>query len=658
MCFREALMTTVPAPGSPSGRPIPRAELARALAILLAAGLLQVAVAALPDTMGDLQQYRTWVRALVNDGLATAYWPPPLADPTAIRPPLDYPPLFPYVLWVLGHGLAALAPAWLDSDRLLDFAVRLPLVLSNLLLAALVYVEARRIVPARAVLALALVALNPALIFDTAYWGQADALLTLLVVLAFVSLARGRPERAWVTMALAVLVKPLAAPLAPLVALETLRRFGPARVFRCAGVAAVAVLAVFLPFAWIGRLGDIVREVVLQVDVMPFVSVNAHNLWWLVGGGVPWVSAQVRPLGLLSFKMLSLALFGAFYAVTLVRLWRSSEERASSVAAAGTALGFFVLVTHMHENHLFAAVPLLALASFEARRLRGFYLVASVTLLANMVLHDPYLTHVVRPHVPGPHLLLPQELGLPPLLGAYLVEHGYPWVVEQMSGATSLLGVVATLLNAQTNVLLLAAWLFVVHAGRGFDAALRGGRPLPPLRLSVPLALAFVTATGLPFLSREIRYPREHPFLAGLEAAEVRAPGAGDVALRSIEIDGDRRPALFVHPPAEVRYRIVPPPRAVLRFGIALDPETWSEEKGDGVAFQVRVEADGGTRVLFSRFIDPKRKAEDRRWHDEAVDLSGWSGRPIVLVFSTTGGPEGNQEYDWAVFGEPTLRER
>ena len=651
-------MTTIPSPGSPAGQPISRGERTRVLAILLAAGLLQIAVAALPDTMGDLQQYRTWVRTLVEGGLAAAYWPPPLADPSTIRPPLDYPPVFPYLLWALGHGLAALAPGWLAHDRLLDFAIRLPLVLANLLLAGLVYAEARRVVPGRAVLVLGLVALNPALLFDTAYWGQADALLTLLVVLAFFSLVRARPEWAWVAAALALLVKPLAAPFAPLVALETLRRYGPVRTLRSAAAAAVAVVVVLAPFAWIGRLGDILREILLQVDVMPFVSVNAHNLWWLVGEGVPWVRAAVRPLGLLSFKTISLLLFGAFYAATLARLWRSSHERACYVAAASTALGFFGLVTHMHENHLFAAVPLLALASLETRRLRGFTLVASITLLANMVLHDPYLTHVVRPLVPGPHLVLPQELGLPPSLASYLLEHGYPWVVEQIDGATSLLGLVATLLNAQANVLLLAAWLFVVYAGRGFDGALRDGRPLPPWRLAVPLALVFVVATGVPFLSREIRYPREHPFLAGLPKAEVRAPTAAHVAFRSIEIDGDRRPSLFVHPPAEVRYRIVPPPEAVLRFGMALDPETWSEEKGDGVGFNVRVEADGETRPLYSLYIDPKRNPEDRRWHDAAIDLSGYPGRPIILVFATTGGPQGNREYDWAVFGEPTLAGR
>ena len=41
----------------------------KGLAIILASGLVQVAIATLPDTRGDLLDYRLWTRTLVKEGL-------------------------------------------------------------------------------------------------------------------------------------------------------------------------------------------------------------------------------------------------------------------------------------------------------------------------------------------------------------------------------------------------------------------------------------------------------------------------------------------------------------------------------------------------------------------------------------------------------------
>jgi len=57
-------------------------------------------------------------------------------------------------------------------------------------------------------------------------------------------------------------------------------------------------------------------------------------------------------------------------------------------AAALGALGWFVFTTQAHENHLFFALPLLALAWPDRRALLVVFGVLSLTLLLNMVLHD------------------------------------------------------------------------------------------------------------------------------------------------------------------------------------------------------------------------------------------------------------------------------
>jgi len=56
------------------------------------------------------------------------------------------------------------------------------------------------------------------------------------------------------------------------------------------------------------------------------------------------------------------------------------------------ALGFFMLATHMHENHLFVAIPLLlpltALTGPKLAWTRGLFVALSAGVFLNLVLHD------------------------------------------------------------------------------------------------------------------------------------------------------------------------------------------------------------------------------------------------------------------------------
>lgn len=631
----------------------------RAVAVLVASAAVQLALATLPDTMGDLLEYRSWTRQITSSGLAGAYWPQPASPGSeSFVPPIDYPPLLPYLFWAIGAAVKAVSPAALDgNDRLLDFLIRLPLIASSLLLAVLVHREVRRTAPAGATFALAAIALNPAIVFDTAWWGQADAACALLITGSLVALVRGRPEWAWAMLAAGALVKPFAYPLAPLLALETLRRFGWRRALRSAAAGAATVGAVFLPFLWSGHVAEALRALVTQVDAMPYVSVNAHNLWWLLGRGLPWTFAYARGLGPLSWNTLSLLSWGALYLVVLALLLRSREPRSLYVAGATVALGFFVLSTHMHENHAFFALPLVALVAAESRPARVLLLVLSAAMLANMALHDPFLTDWARAHTPGPQVTVPARLEPQLELRERFTRLGYPWIVRQMEGRHALAGLLATLLNAQLVALSFAAWLVLLWRARGLDGMLRlACAPAP--RGAWVAAAAFAVATGAPFVAHVLRFEREHYFLLRFQEARIATDDPARVGVYTFDLDGDRRPTLWLHPPSRVTYQLVPPPRAALRTAIALRPAVWSSDKGDGVVFEVLVEEAGVRRTLFSRYLDPKHDPEDRRWEPVTIDLSRYAGRAITLTFATSGGPAGNIDYDWAGFGNPTLEAR
>ena len=92
-----------------------------------------------------------------------------------------------------------------------------------------------------------------------------------------------------------------------------------------------------------------------------------------------------------------------------------------------------------------------------------------------------------------------------------------------------------------------------------------------------------------------------------------------------------------------------------MSFGIALNPEVWSAGKGVGVIFEILVKDGKEERKLFSKYIYPKNKIEDRKWHDERIDLSEYEGKEVLLTLVTSPGPSKNTEYDWAGWGNLRL---
>jgi hypothetical protein len=319
----------------------------------------------------------------------------------------DYPPLYAYLLAPIGAIYGRINPdagETYQSSRALGFLVKLPPLLFDGLLALLIGTIAARFGLWRGRRswlgwgAALLYLLQPAVLFDSGYWGQPDAVHVFFILLALTLILLRKPAWGWVAAALACLMKPLAAPFLPLLVLATFLRGGWRKLATGAAAALATCFVVFLPFIVTGRGGMALRHFLFDVDVMPYSSVNAHNLWWLLG---PWRPANDPWIGVISKTHVGLALFGIAYLYILWRLWRvEMGERPSAagtglagedhwyVAAAGIAFSFFFFSTHMHENHLFAAVPLLALLAYRGRIWGALAVLVGLIALVNMANHD------------------------------------------------------------------------------------------------------------------------------------------------------------------------------------------------------------------------------------------------------------------------------
>ncbi len=382
-----------------------------------------------PGYVADTNAYKRWALRAAQHGIGGIY---ETSD-------MDYPPLYAWILYPLGKAAQAIDPEGAEAMRdgqHLTVLVKLPPLLFDLALAWLLALLGRRVEASRSrkgppwrwILPGAYL-FNPAVVFDTGYWGQPDCIHSFFVLAAFLSIAtRGTGGsqtawRAWVLLALATLMKPLGAPFFPLLLALSLWWHGRRATAIGIGAALAATVVVFLPFILTGRTGSVFQRVVGDVDLMAYTSVNAHNLWWALGA---WKPADQPWLGPFTLTHLGLALFLGVYAAILHRVLRAGREpnrrepepRVSLLLALGVAFSFFMLSTHMHENHLFLALPFaIALLPFEAGRGRGFAWLAgllTVGVLINLATHDPWLaqraplnlggsTGVLNPHFRRPY---------------------------------------------------------------------------------------------------------------------------------------------------------------------------------------------------------------------------------------------------------------
>jgi hypothetical protein len=390
--------------------------------ILIGLLLLRWWLGTLPGYPHDLGAYKRWALTAGLQGVPAVY--------DAARTTYDYPPLYAYLLAPFGRAYATVAPAatrqftttgTFGDSAFFSLLVKIPPLAFDILIAFLLGTLACRfgMWPGRsgrgwwpALLYLLL----PAVLFNSGYWGQPDVVHTFSILLALTLILVGKPQWGWASAALACMMKPLAIPFLPLLALATLVRSGGRGILLGAAGAFGTALLVYLPFVVTGRGAIALQRLFHDMGLMAFTSSNAHNLWWLLG---PWKPANGPWLGPFTPDTVGLGFFAIFYAILLARLWRVERTRLAGRApiargpealstqhhwylgAAAVAFGFFIFSTHMHENHLFGVLPFLVLLAGSGRRGLTLALAVSGVVVVNMAIHDWYLAQNVWSKVGG-----------------------------------------------------------------------------------------------------------------------------------------------------------------------------------------------------------------------------------------------------------------
>lgn len=368
---------------------------ARLLAILAAAILLRwwIAVGAGVGHASDLSLFVRWIRALTEHGLTGFY---------AAESFCDYPPLMLLVMRGIGAAVQFVTGGLAAED--LRLGMKLASCAADMIIGATLFLEGRRLLgTSGGMLACGLYVLNPVALYDSAYWGQVDAIYTLFVLGSLVLVLRGHAGWAGALAVVALAAKFQSIAVLPLVVFEGFRRSGWSGLARLAAGGAMALVVLSAPFVYTGTLTEsLTRAYVNVVGQYPERSKSAYNLWYLVGD--PGESDASPPLALvrlaagerdavqageswwlhLTWRRISLVLFALSVAVVL-SLYGCRPGPLSFYAAAGAlALCFFMFPTEMHERYAFPAVAMLAIWGASGAGRERVYWVLTLLLSLNL----------------------------------------------------------------------------------------------------------------------------------------------------------------------------------------------------------------------------------------------------------------------------------
>ena len=324
------------------GRPasdVPKNELWQlALVLILVLGA-KVLIAPLYSYRVDLGTYAAWASRLAQLGptnfYATGYF-------------ADYPPGYMYVLWAVGLVVKAVGLSWSSSAAIL--LLKLPALLADLAIAWLTFVRLRPGGKRLAWGAALAFALNPALILNSAVWGQTDSILSLLLLLAFLAQGKRQFELSWALLTLAILTKPQALLVAPLFVFWPWGWWRSGRPLTTGLVALATTFFIVDPFragrpwSWLidlysGTAGNYAET-----------SVNAMNLAANLFGMRGQDSVLHWGLDAQTWGFILGLGIGLGFLMTYLR----SRDRASYThLLAAAMLVAFVCLTRMHERYLY-----------------------------------------------------------------------------------------------------------------------------------------------------------------------------------------------------------------------------------------------------------------------------------------------------------------
>ena len=362
-------------------------QLTKLLVILFLGLIIRLFFIPNPGFEADVAYWKSWSLAAADNG---PLW-------TVLNTNYNYPPVFIYLLWVLGKTYSLFANPhdfahfWQDTNFLFLLLAKLIPIISDILIAVLLFFLGQKLAtkrhpelvsgsPARqrqnqmlkrvqhdAALTLPLLMaglylFNPISILDGAIWGQVDSFGVLIFLASLVLLFLKKPFWASAVFTLSFLLKLQNIIYIPIFFLFIFLRFGKKTFFKSLTVSTAAFFFLCLEY-FLKNEGPIIIKLMLQnADWFPYLSLNSYNIWWIVSNANGMgVSDKILSFGIVNAKTMGLILFSGSYLLCLGLLFKKARFKNLILSCLLAVFSFYLLLTQAHERYIFPAVVYLIL---------------------------------------------------------------------------------------------------------------------------------------------------------------------------------------------------------------------------------------------------------------------------------------------------------
>jgi len=373
----------------------------RLFLIILFIGLvIRLVLIGNPGFEADISFWKSWSLAAIDHGIV---W-------TSHNTNINYPPGFIYVLWLMGKLYSTLADPhnfnhfWSKNNFAFLFVSKSFAIAADIAIACLIYwffsqkeklkklgaskwdvrngkIENEMggakgknptshfnnlashfsLLTSKLPLILSAVFfLNPVVIIDSAVWGQVESLGILPTLIAIVLIFYKRPVVASAIFTVGALLKLQNIIYIPIFYLFIARYFDLKTVIKCLASVGAAFFLCNLPFILSNTMNQVLYLLTVNSDYFPWMSLNAHNLWWIASGAAGMqMTDKVTVLGILNAKTVGLFLFAASYLLSCILVFRRPTPRNFLLALIWGIFSFFLLTTESHERYSYPVVVLL-----------------------------------------------------------------------------------------------------------------------------------------------------------------------------------------------------------------------------------------------------------------------------------------------------------
>jgi Gpi18-like mannosyltransferase len=384
------------------------------LLILLLAFLLRISVS-LVGYHGDLNNNISWGTIAYEKGLNGFYegyqdldgrensmprndsgevkWPysapnqPPLTILTLAGARLTWQ-TFRNFIWYMNWQLLIFPSkiVWFWDDHGMTLLVKLPSIVADSAIGYFIYKYFREKNKYKTGLILMIVWLfNPITWYNSAIWGQTDAIVNLLGFSAILKLTRKKLPQFAILFTLSILFKGSLAIFVPVLLMYAIiERFSTYEWFKSSFYCLITILLVSvwfhprldLPF-W---LFNLYSERILPGEI-GFLTANAFNFWWLINPGKIYDSSIF--LGLTA-RMWGIVLTLMFNSVAIYWLYKKPKAERLFAALMIVSLASFLFMTRIHERYMYPFFPVSTLFLGIDPFFWVIYTLFSITHLFNM----------------------------------------------------------------------------------------------------------------------------------------------------------------------------------------------------------------------------------------------------------------------------------